>query len=88
VYFVGILVLTGHAAARYAGPAVVFSFLIAGFVATLSALCYSEMASMLPVSGSAYVYAYATLGEFVAWIIGWDLILEYLVGAATIAGMG
>lgn len=81
----GIFVLTGHAAAIYAGPAVVLSFLIAGFVATMAALCYSEMAAMIPVSGSAYTYAYATLGEFVAWIIGWDLILEYLAGAAAVA---
>jgi APA family basic amino acid/polyamine antiporter len=78
-------VLTGHAAAQFAGPAVVISFVIAGVVAGLAALCYSEMASMIPVAGSAYTYAYATLGEFTAWVIGWDLILEYLVGAATIA---
>jgi basic amino acid/polyamine antiporter, APA family len=81
----GIFVLTGQAAALYAGPAIVISFLIAGFAAFLSALCYSEMASIIPVAGSAYTYAYAIQGELIAWIIGWDLILEYLVGAASVA---
>ena len=72
----GIFVITGAAAAaEHAGPAVVLSFLGAGLVATFAALCYSEMASMIPVSGSAYTYTYATMGELVAWIIGWDLIL-------------
>jgi APA family basic amino acid/polyamine antiporter len=81
----GIFVLTGHAAAQYAGPAVVISFVIAGIVSALAALCYAELASTVPVSGSAYTYVYATLGEFLAWIIGWGLILEYALGAATVA---
>ena len=81
----GIFVLTGHAAAVYAGPAISLSFVLAGVVCTFAGLCYAEMASMAPVSGSAYTYAYATLGEFVAWVIGWDLILEYALGATTVA---
>jgi APA family basic amino acid/polyamine antiporter len=81
----GIFVLTGQAAGKYAGPAVVISMIIAGVVSALAALCYSEFASAVPISGSAYAYGYATLGEFVAWIIGWDLILEYAFGAATVA---
>ena len=81
----GIFVLTGQAAGRHAGPAVVVSMVIAGVVSALAALCYSEFASSVPISGSAYAYGYATLGEFVAWIIGWDLILEYAFGAATVA---
>src|SRR4028118_1373310 len=81
----GIFVLTGQAAGRHAGPAVVISMVIAGFVSLFAALCYSEFASAVPISGSAYAYGYATLGEFVAWIIGWDLILEYAFGAATVA---
>lgn len=81
----GIFVLTGQAAGRYAGPAVVISMVVAGVVSALAALCYSEFASSVPISGSAYAYGYATLGEFVAWIIGWDLILEYAFGAATVA---
>ncbi|KAJ2256517.1 hypothetical protein GGH98_001462 [Coemansia sp. RSA 454] len=81
----GIFVLTGIAAAENAGPAVIVSFLIAGVVSGLSAFSYSEMASMVPISGSAYTYTYATMGELLGWIIGWDLILEYLVGAATVA---
>jgi APA family basic amino acid/polyamine antiporter len=81
----GIFVLTGQAAAMHAGPAVVVSMVIAGVVSALAGLCYAELASTVPVSGSAYTYAYATLGEFVAWIIGWDLILEYALGAATVA---
>jgi amino acid transporter len=81
----GIFVLTGRAAAANAGPAVAFSFIIAGLASSLAALCYSEMAAMIPVAGSAYTYSYATLGELIAWIIGWDLILEYLVGAATVS---
>jgi basic amino acid/polyamine antiporter, APA family len=81
----GIFVVTGNAAAQYAGPSVVLSFLIAGVGCAFAGLCYAEFAAMIPVAGSAYTYAYATLGEFVAWIIGWDLILEYLFGAATVA---
>ena len=74
----GIFVLTGTAAAHNAGPGIVLSFVIAGTACGLAGLCYAEFASMLPISGSAYTYAYATLGELVAWIIGWDLILEVL----------
>jgi len=81
----GIFVITGAAAALHAGPAVVVSFLVAGCVAAFAALCYSELASMIPISGSAYTYTYATMGELVAWLIGWDLILEYLVGSAAVA---
>ncbi|KAH8547543.1 amino acid permease-domain-containing protein [Umbelopsis sp. PMI_123] len=81
----GIFVLSGHAAAVYAGPAVAISFIIAGIAAAFAALSYSEMASMIPVSGSAYTYTYATMGEIFAWVIGWDLILEYMIGAATVA---
>ncbi|MGC4067836.1 MAG: amino acid permease [Polyangiaceae bacterium] len=81
----GIFVLTGTAAAQYAGPSIVLSFVLAGLGCLFAGLCYSELASMIPVAGSAYTYAYATLGELVAWIIGWDLILEYLFGAATVA---
>lgn len=81
----GIFVLTGTAAAQHAGPALVFSFILSGVGCAFAGLCYAEFASMIPVSGSAYTYSYATLGEFVAWIIGWDLILEYLFGAATVA---
>ncbi len=81
----GIFVMTGQAAAKYAGPGIVYSFIIAGFACGLAGLCYAEFASMIPVAGSAYTYSYATLGEFVAWIIGWNLILEYLFAAATVA---
>jgi len=81
----GIFVLTGTAAAKYAGPSIVLSFILAGLGCLFAGLCYAELAAMIPVAGSAYTYAYATLGEFVAWIIGWDLILEYLFGAATVA---
>src|SRR5882672_8623366 len=81
----GIFVLTGQAAAANAGPAIVISMVIAGVTSVLAAFCYSEFASTVPVAGSAYTYAYATLGEFVAWVIGWDLILEYALGAATVA---
>jgi APA family basic amino acid/polyamine antiporter len=81
----GIFVLTGQAAAMHAGPAIVISMVLAGVVSALAALCYAELASTVPISGSAYTYAYATLGEFVAWIIGWDLVLEYALGAATVA---
>jgi basic amino acid/polyamine antiporter, APA family len=81
----GIFVLTGTAAALHAGPAVALSFVISAFGCLLAGLCYAEFSSMIPVSGSAYTYGYATMGEFVAWIIGWDLILEYLFGSATVA---
>jgi APA family basic amino acid/polyamine antiporter len=81
----GIFVLTGQAAAMYAGPGIVMSMVIAGVVSALAALCYAEFASSVPVAGSAYTYGYATLGELVAWVIGWDLILEYALGAATVA---
>lgn len=81
----GIFVLTGQAAAAYAGPAVVLSFIVAGIACAFAGSCYAEFASLIPIAGSAYTYAYATLGEFIAWIIGWDLILEYLFGAATVA---
>jgi APA family basic amino acid/polyamine antiporter len=81
----GIFVLTGQAAAANAGPAIVISMVLAGLTSVLAALCYSEFAASVPVAGSAYTYAYATLGEFIAWIIGWDLILEYALGAATVA---
>jgi APA family basic amino acid/polyamine antiporter len=81
----GIFVLTGTVAAQNAGPAVVLSFVLAGIASIFAALCYSEFASLVPMAGSAYTYAYATLGEFVAWIIGWDLILEYALSATTVA---
>ncbi|HEX9817194.1 MAG TPA: amino acid permease [Candidatus Thermoplasmatota archaeon] len=81
----GIFVLTGTAARNYAGPAVAISFLIAGLVAALAALAYAELSSMIPVSGSAYTYSYAGLGEIVAWVIGWDLVLEYAVGAMVVS---
>jgi len=81
----GIFVLTGTVAAQNAGPAVVLSFVLAGITSVFAALCYSEFAALVPVAGSAYTYSYATLGEIFAWIIGWDLILEYAVGAITVA---
>ena len=81
----GIFVLTGQAAAIHAGPAVVLSFVLAGITCAFAGLCYAEFASLIPIAGSAYTYGYATLGEFVAWIIGWDLVLEYAFGAATVA---
>jgi APA family basic amino acid/polyamine antiporter len=81
----GIFVLTGQAAAKHAGPAVALSFVIAGITCAFAGLCYAEFASLIPIAGSAYTYGYATLGEFVAWIIGWDLVLEYAFGAATVA---
>jgi len=81
----GIFVLTGTAAAQYAGPSIVLSFIVAGLGCLFAGLCYAEFAAMIPIAGSAYTYGYATLGELVAWIIGWDLILEYLFGAATVA---
>jgi len=81
----GIFVLTGQAAANYAGPAIVISFVLAGIACALSGLCYAEFSAMIPISGSAYTYGYATLGELLAWIIGWDLILEYMFAASTVA---
>jgi APA family basic amino acid/polyamine antiporter len=83
----GIFVLTGLAAALHAGPAVALSFVVAAIACGLAGLCYAEMASTVPVAGSAYTYSYATMGEFAAWIIGWDLVLEYAMGAATV-GVG
>ena len=81
----GIFVLTGHAAATNAGPAIALSFVLSGIACAFAGLCYAEMASTIPIAGSAYTYAYATMGEFIAWIIGWDLILEYALGATTVA---
>src|SRR6266404_4128007 len=81
----GIFVLTGLAARNYAGPGLIVSFIIAGMACAFAALCYSEFASMAPVAGSAYTYAYTTLGELMAWIIGWDLVLEYAMGSSTVA---
>src|SRR6201987_5208603 len=81
----GIFTLTGQAAALHAGPAVALSFVLAGLTCAFAGLCYAEFASIIPIAGSAYTYGYATLGELVAWIIGWDLILEYAFGAATVA---
>ncbi len=81
----GIFVITGQAAAQFAGPAILFSFILAGIACAFAGLCYAEFASMIPVAGSAYTYSYATLGELVAWIIGWDLVLEYAFGAASVA---
>jgi basic amino acid/polyamine antiporter, APA family len=81
----GIFVLTGHVAAEIAGPAIVLSFIVAAVACAFAGLCYAEFASMIPVSGSAYTYAYATLGQFVAWIVGWDLILEYMLGATAVS---
>jgi APA family basic amino acid/polyamine antiporter len=81
----GIFVITGQAAAQFAGPAIVISFVLAAITCAFAGLCYAEFASMIPLAGSAYTYSYATLGELIAWIIGWDLILEYAFGAATVA---
>src|SRR6516164_4979481 len=81
----GIFVLTGHAAAANAGPAIALSFVLGAVACAFAGLCYAEMASTVPIAGSAYTYAYATMGELVAWIIGWDLILEYALGAVTVA---
>src|SRR5579864_1179010 len=81
----GIFVMTGSAASLYAGPAIMLSYVLAGIGCVFAGLCYAEFASMIPIAGSAYTYGYATLGEIVAWIIGWDLILEYAFGAATVA---
>src|ERR1700687_3243396 len=81
----GIFVMTGRVAAQDAGPAIMLSFVVAGLGCLFAALCYAEFASMAPVAGSAYTYAYATLGELIAWIIGWDLILEYAMACACMA---
>src|SRR6516225_1458248 len=81
----GIFVATGKAALEVAGPALMVSYMVAGLLCVFAALCYAEFASMAPVAGSAYTYAYTTLGELFAWIIGWDLVLEYAVGSATVA---
>src|SRR5512140_2885872 len=81
----GIFVLTGSAAAQYAGPAIVLSFILAGAGCVFAGLCYSEFASLIPIAGSAYTYGYATLGELFAWVIGWDLTLEYAMGASTVS---
>ncbi len=81
----GIFVLTGSAAAKYAGPAIVLSFVLSGIACVFAGLCYAEFASLIPIAGSAYTYGYATLGEIFAWIIGWDLVLEYAFGASTVA---
>jgi basic amino acid/polyamine antiporter, APA family len=81
----GIFVLTGHVAANIAGPAIVLSFVIAAVACAFAGLCYAELASMIPVSGSAYTYAYATLGQFVAWLVGWTLVLEYSLGVTAVS---
>src|SRR4028119_860055 len=81
----GLFVLTGEAAAGYAGPAIALSYVVAGLACALAALRYAEFASTVPVAGTAYTFSYASLGEFVAWLIGWDLILEFTLGAATVA---
>src|SRR5437764_5055854 len=81
----GIFLITGTATAEHAGPAILFSFIFAAVGCVFAGLCYAEFASMIPVAGSAYTYGYATLGEIFAWIIGWDLVLEYAFGAATVA---
>src|SRR6187455_2350479 len=81
----GIFVSTGAAARSVAGPALMLSYVVAGLTCIFAALCYAEFASMAPVAGSAYTYAYTTMGELFAWIIGWDLVLEYAVGSATVA---
>src|SRR5579863_2537775 len=80
----GIFVMTG-VGARQAGPGLIVSFIMAGVACTMAALCYAEFAAMIPIAGSAYSYSYATMGELVGWIIGWDLVLEYAVGAAAVA---
>src|SRR5262245_47306417 len=81
----GLFVRTANAAAYHAGPSVVLAFVVAGIGCAFAGLCYAEFASMIPIAGSAYTYSYTTMGEFIAWIIGWDLVLEYAVGAATVA---
>src|SRR5512140_3065194 len=83
----GIFVLTGQAAALYAGPSVWVSMILVGIACAFAGLCYAEMASAVPVAGSAYTYSYATMGGLIAWIIGWDLVLEYAAGASTV-GVG
>src|ERR1700730_8407280 len=80
----GLFVRTAAAAAQHAGPSVTIGFIVAAVGCAFAGLCYAEFASMIPIAGSAYTYSYATMGEFVAWIIGWDLILEYGIGAATV----
>src|SRR6188768_1998073 len=80
----GLFSITGLAAANNAGPAVTISFVIAAIGCLFAGLCYAEFASMIPVAGSAYTYSYATMGRMMAWVIGWDLVLEYAVGAATV----
>src|SRR5690349_14403622 len=81
----GIFVIAGTAAAQHAGPAVLVSFVVAGVACLFSGLCYAEFASLIPESGSSYTYAYATMGRFMAWFIGWNMVLEYLVSASTVA---
>src|SRR5438552_17898812 len=81
----GLFSLTGVAAALHAGPAIVLSMIVAGIGCAFAGLCYSEFSCMIPVAGSAYTYAYTTLGEWLAWIIGWDLVMEYAIGAATVS---
>src|SRR3954470_16055112 len=81
----GIFVMTGLGAKEYAGPALALSFVVAGIGCTFAALCYAEFASFLPVEGSAYAYSYATMGELFAWVIGWDLILEYAMASSAVA---
>ena len=81
----GLFSLTGIVAADNAGPAVTLSFVVAAIACTFAGLCYAEFAAMIPVAGSAYTYSYATMGEFMAWIIGWDLVLEYALASATVA---
>jgi len=83
----GIFVFTGTAASQHAGPSIILSFILAGTGCVFAGLCYAEFASMIPVAGSAYTYGYATLGEIFAWIIGWDLIIEYAFGAAAVCGL-
>src|SRR3954447_21082849 len=80
----GLFVRTAAAAAQNAGPSVTIGFIVAAIGCAFAGLCYAEFASMIPIAGSAYTYSYATMGEFIAWIIGWDLVLEYAVGAATV----
>src|SRR5437868_9996793 len=81
----GLFIRTAAAIADRAGPSVVLAFIVAGVGCAFAGLCYAEFASIIPIAGSAYTYSYVTMGEFVAWIIGWDLVLEYAVGAATVA---
>src|SRR3954447_21238777 len=81
----GIFVRTAAAIAERAGPSVTLAFIVAGVGCAFAGLCYAEFASMIPIAGSAYTYSYATMGELIAWIIGWDLVLEYALGAATVA---